>query len=110
ALARLLLILMFKHQIFKSMTLFKKCIALSLSAALCLPAFSLKAQDQVPVERKIRFGAYVAPSLSWMRPTANKSNDRVFASENNGSKLGFTYGVMAEYSFADNYAFVTGLQ
>lgn len=87
----------------------RKVIGFALAGILLLPSFTGHAQDAV-VEKKLRFGAYVAPTLSWMRPTANKSNDRVFSSENNGAKLGFTYGVMAEYYFADNYAFVTGLQ
>lgn len=60
--------------------------------------------------KELRFGVYIAPTISWMRPTANKSNDGSYESASEGSKVGFTYGVMAEYNFADNYAFVTGLQ
>lgn len=61
-------------------------------------------------DKKIRFGAFIAPTLSWMRPTANKSDNGEYATSNAGSKVGFTYGLMAEYNFADNYSFVTGLQ
>lgn len=60
--------------------------------------------------QKVRFGVYVAPTLSWMRPTTSKSNNNEFESENAGSKVGFTYGLMMDYNFAENYAFVTGIQ
>lgn len=71
-------------------------------------SFSARAQDVDT--RKIRFGAFVAPTVSWMRPTANKSDDNEHLTSNGGSKVGFTYGLMAEYRFAENYSFVTGLQ
>jgi len=60
--------------------------------------------------KKIRFGVYVAPAIDWMRPTTVKSNNNEFTSKNAGSKVGFTYGLMMDYNFADNYSFVTGLQ
>ncbi len=59
---------------------------------------------------RLRFGAYLAPNLSWMRPTASTDDQNQFNVERNGSRAGFTYGLMAEYFFADNYGFVTGLQ
>lgn len=59
--------------------------------------------------KQIRFGVFVAPTLSWMKPTTDKTSDGMYAPKNNGSKIGFTYGLMAEYQFADNYSFVTGL-
>ena len=60
--------------------------------------------------KKLKFGAFVAPTLTWMKPTANKSDDNVFLTSNEGTKFGFTYGLMAEYQFANNYSFATGLQ
>lgn len=60
--------------------------------------------------KKLRFGAYIAPTISWMRPTTNKTSDGLYEPKNNGSKMGFTYGLMAEYKFTDNYVFATGLQ
>jgi len=60
--------------------------------------------------KEIRFGVYIAPTLSWMKPTTSKTGDGLYAPKGNGAKIGFTYGVMAEYNFADNYAIVTGLQ
>ena len=58
--------------------------------------------------KKLRFGVYVAPTLSMMRPSAEKDGDQTQA--NGGNKLGFTYGLMADYNFTDNYAIATGLQ
>jgi len=71
-------------------------------------AFSMNASAQS--DKKIKFGAFIAPTISWMKPTANKSDNGEYATSNDGSKVGFTYGLMAEYNFADNYSFVTGLQ
>lgn len=89
----------------------KKMLFLIAAVASLAPA--AKAQDNDHVDsrvtlNRIRFGAYIAPNISWMRPTASK--DGAFGVESDGSKLGFTYGLMAEYYFARNYGIVTGLQ
>lgn len=68
-----------------------------------------RADTRVTVNR-IRFGAYLAPNVSWMHPTAAKSDNGLYNVESQGSKVGFTYGLMGEYYFARNYAVVTGLQ
>jgi hypothetical protein len=91
-----------------------KKLFFTLTAALCFTA-SVQAQEIERVDtrvtvNRIRFGAYIAPNLSWMRPTATKSDNGAYEVSNNGSKVGFTYGLMAEYYFARNYAIVTGLQ
>ena len=54
-------------------------------------------------EQKFHFGLKIAPTIAWMKPdTKGLTND--------GSKLGFTYGLMGESNFAPNYAFTYGLQ
>jgi hypothetical protein len=58
--------------------------------------------------KKFRFGAYIAPSLSWMKPTTAKDGDQTQKSD--GSKVGFIYGLMADYNFSSNYSIATGLQ
>jgi hypothetical protein len=58
--------------------------------------------------QKLRIGVYAAPTLSFMRPSAAK--DGAKTQENGGNKIGFTYGLMADYNFTDNYAIATGLQ
>lgn len=61
-------------------------------------AAQLKAQDQ-----QFHFGFKFAPTLAWIKPDT-KGLDR------EGSKLGFSYGVVTEFRIQDNYAFATGLQ
>lgn len=97
-----------------------KTTALLFTTAFILAAPFARAQETAPPPppepvygsnvSKIRFGAYLAPTISWMRPTASKSDDGNFSVSSNGSKVGFMYGLMAEYFFAPNYGLVTGLQ
>lgn len=62
---------------------------------------SLFAQDAKKTD--FRIGLKAAPSISWMKPD-NKSF------ENSGSKLNFSYGLVAEYYFAPNYGISSGLE
>jgi hypothetical protein len=57
-----------------------------------------------------RFGVFLAPNISWMKPTNSKSNDGEHKVVSDGSKVGFTWGLMADYYFTDNYAIETGFQ
>lgn len=57
-----------------------------------------------------RFGVFLAPNVSWMKPTANKSDDKLYLVNSEGSKVGFTWGLMIDYQFADNYGINTGFQ
>jgi hypothetical protein len=57
-----------------------------------------------------RFGVFLAPNVSWMKPTNTKSNDGEHKVMSDGSKVGFTWGLMADYYFSDNYAIETGFQ
>lgn len=57
---------------------------------------------------KLRIGAMVAPGLSWMRPSAEKDGQQTQRSA--GNKIGFIYGLMFDYQFANNYAIISGLQ
>jgi len=60
--------------------------------------------------QRLRFGAYIAPNLSWMHPTAGKSDDGRFSVQSNGSKIGYSWGLVAEYFFTENYGLSTGFQ
>lgn len=74
----------------KKLLLIIVCFAFGLS--------TLSAQDL-----KYQFGLKVSPTLAWMTPdTKGISRD--------GAKLGFSYGIVADYNFQPNYTFVTGLQ
>ena len=59
---------------------------------------------------RVRFGAYIAPTVTWMKPTASKSNDGEFRVNSNGSNVGFAWGLMADYFFTENYGISTGFQ
>lgn len=88
------------------------CAAVGL---LCLQTSATFGQEDLSSSlnidsKKFRFGVFIAPTMSWMRPTTDKTDDGQYAPENKGGKIGFTYGLMAEYNFAENYALVTGLQ
>jgi hypothetical protein len=54
-------------------------------------------------EQKFHFGLKVAPTIAWLKPDTKGLNK-------DGTKLGFTYGLMGESNFAPNYAFTYGLQ
>lgn len=73
----------------------KKSISLLL---LLMMAFGSFAQDS---GSSFHFGLKAAPSLAWL-----KVDDGL---EGNGSKIGFTYGLITEFNFSDRYAFATGL-
>ena len=44
-----------------------------------------------------------------MKPTAATDDGNQFKTQSDGSKIGFTYGLIAEYFFAENYGLVTGI-
>ena len=93
----------------------KKALWSVLTASLLLPTVASFGQESTALQqtvdsKKFRFGVYIAPTMAWMKPTTDKTDDGRYAPTNEGSKVGFQYGLMAEYHFAENYAFVTGLQ
>jgi hypothetical protein len=53
-------------------------------------------------DSKLHFGLKASPSLAWFR---TDSKDL----QSDGSKFGFTYGLITEFKFATNYAFATGI-
>lgn len=59
---------------------------------------------------KLRFGVFFAPTVSWMKPTASKSDDGIYRVQSKGSKMGYTWGLLVDYFFAENYALHTGFQ
>jgi hypothetical protein len=69
---------------------------------LLLAFWSFTSYSQTTSDNGFHFGLKAAPSLAWL-----KTDDKEVTS--NGSKLGFTYGLITEFNFADNYAFATGL-
>lgn len=59
---------------------------------------------------KLKFGAFIAPNVSWMKPTSTKSDDGNYFVQSNESVVGFTWGLMADYFFTENYGISTGFQ
>lgn len=60
--------------------------------------------------RKTRFGLFIAPNNAWMKPTASKSNDGLYIVTSEGSKIGYSWGLMIDHFFAENYGIATGVQ
>lgn len=54
-------------------------------------------------EQKFHFGLKVAPTVAWLKPDSKGLSK-------DGSKLGFTYGLVGESSFSTNYSLTYGLQ
>jgi hypothetical protein len=57
-----------------------------------------KAQDQ-----KFHFGLKGSPILAWLKPDTK-------GLKSDGTKLGFSYGIIGEYNFSENYAIASGVQ
>lgn len=54
-------------------------------------------------DQKFHFGLKVSPTLAWLKPDTK-------GIEKGGSKLGFSYGIITEFNFQENYSIATGLQ
>ncbi len=69
----------------------------SLIAIAFVAAFQFaKAQDN-----KFNFGLKISPTVAWFKASDNLDND--------GSKIGFAYGLIADINFTNNYSFETGI-
>lgn len=67
-------------------------------ASFILISMSIFAQE----EPAFHFGVKASPSLAWLR-----SDTKGYASD--GSKFGFSYGLITDFNFASKYAFSTGI-
>ncbi|RYY26399.1 MAG: PorT family protein [Chitinophagaceae bacterium] len=89
-----------------------------ISALLLAASFYSSAQDyemesEPPAPlvniKKVKFGAFIAPNVSWMSPTSSKSKDGLYRVSSNGSNIGFTWGLLADYFFTENYGIASGI-
>lgn len=97
-----------------------KSLITVLLASCVLTSTTLHAQDYEIIEpvssnskidvKKLKFGIFFAPTISWMKPTASKSDDGTYMVESLGSKMGYTWGLMIDYFFTENYGLYTGSQ
>jgi opacity protein-like surface antigen len=56
-----------------------------------------------------RIGVFFSPNISWMKPTSNTSNDKLYRVSSDGNKLGYSWGLMVDRPFAENYGIATGI-
>lgn len=61
---------------------------------------NLFAQDFRIPDYSFRLGLTAHPTLGWIKPEVGKSNS---------ISLGFSYGLLGDFNFAENYSFSTGL-
>ncbi len=81
--------------LFKIQTTMKKFIGLLLVMVAALNIFGQQS------EKKYQFGIKVSPNYTWINPeTRNYKND--------GGKIGFTWGLIADINLRDNYFFSSG--
>ncbi len=59
----------------------------------------VNAQDDY---KPFRFGLHASPSIAWIKPDVQEY-------ESAGTKLGFSYGLLAEFNISNNYAISTGI-
>lgn len=58
------------------------------------------AQNRFNRDYGFRLGLAAYPTIGWVKPESGKTN---------GANLGFAYGLLADFNFAENYSFATGL-
>lgn len=54
-------------------------------------------------EKFFRFGLHGSPGAAWVKPETKEYDSK-------GFRLGFGYGLITEFSLADNYSFITGIE
>ncbi|WP_442589989.1 porin family protein [Pedobacter sp. AW31-3R] len=67
---------------------------------LCMLTGSAFAQYRPEPNYGFRLGLTASPTIGWAKPETGTSN---------GINLGFSYGLLADFNFAENYSFSTGL-
>lgn len=72
-----------------------------IASIVCFLIF-LSASGSAQDAPTFRFGVHASPSWAWMRTSDKKL-------EGTSSNWGLKFGLMGEYYFAENYAFVSGL-
>ncbi len=75
-----------------------KKIALSFSLILIVSSLLAQSLDV----QSFRLGLKASPSLAWMKPDTEDY-------EREGIRLGFSYGLLAEFLLAEHYSFATGV-
>jgi hypothetical protein len=71
-----------------------------IAALLFFSSTSIFAQNFAAPDYGFRLGLTAHPTFGWLKAENGKGN---------GVSLGFSYGLMADFNFAENYSFATGL-
>ncbi|MCF8331823.1 MAG: PorT family protein [Bacteroidales bacterium] len=77
----------------------KKIIPVLMAVLLISSFVKINAQEDL---KPFRFGLHASPSISWIKPDVQEY-------ESDGSKIGFSYGVIADFNLSENYAVSTGI-
>lgn len=82
---------------------------LLLSALLMAGLCSIAKADNKTEEmfKKYRFGLFAGPSINSLKPVANSSDGYQVSKE--GGRLGFSFGLMADYNVNERYALYSGI-
>ena len=70
----------------------KSIFILALSVIMLFPSFS----------QGIRFGVFAEPKFNWLSPDVSEFS-------NDGTRMGFNFGLIMDNYFTENYAFATGI-
>lgn len=73
-----------------------------LLSLLFIPAIISSSLGQEANDQKFHFGLKASPGLAWTRINAD-------GVKQDGLRVGFTYGLMTDFSISTNYAFSTGI-
>lgn len=77
----------------------KKTIGLLMTTILALSSYS---QDESASEPNFQLGVQVSPNMSWFSPDSE-------GLEKEGAKIGFSFGLIADFNISKNYSFSTGI-
>ncbi len=72
-------------------------------AILTVFLVSLFMLSEAQNDKFFRFGIHGSPGLAWVKPETKEFDSK-------GLRLGFGYGLITEFSIADNYSFATGIE
>ncbi|MFO8054757.1 MAG: porin family protein [Bacteroidales bacterium] len=83
----------------------KKIIIFTLAALFTSLSLITNAQEEQGTDKEFkpfRFGLHASPSISWIKPDTD-------GYEIDGTRIGFGYGILAEFNLTNNYALSTGV-
>ncbi|MFW6019973.1 MAG: porin family protein [Bacteroidales bacterium] len=77
----------------------KKIMIATLALMMIWPFGKVQAQEDY---KPFRFGLHAAPSISWLKPETK-------GYEHEKTRMGFSYGMLAEFNMSNNYSLSTGV-